>query len=119
LGRSKKLSAIRKRQWRIANPEWERTYRRAWLAKNRDKNRLYQRKYMLAAKEWLRRQKDRPCKDCGVRYPAYIMDFHHVRGRKLFGISAGIRRSPRAVIREIKKCDLICANCHRERTWGQ
>jgi hypothetical protein len=27
--------------------------------------------------------KARPCADCGVQYPPYIMDFDHVSGEKL------------------------------------
>jgi hypothetical protein len=45
------------------------------------------------------------------------MDFHHVRGKKLFNIGhAAIRHGYPATEREIAKCELICANCHRTRT---
>jgi hypothetical protein len=60
--------------------------------------------------------KDRPCEDCGVRYPPKAMDFDHVRGSKLAD-GPGMRRlSIPAVEAEIAKCDVVCVNCHRLRT---
>lgn len=66
----------------------------------------------------INRAKDRPCMDCGVRYPPYVMDFDHRPGTlKRFGISNALRFSIAEVIEEIDKCDLVCANCHRVRTY--
>lgn len=60
--------------------------------------------------------KSRPCADCGLSYPFYVMDFDH-REVKDFAISQAWRaRSWAAVMAEIEKCDVVCANCHRERT---
>lgn len=58
--------------------------------------------------------KNRPCIDCGLKYPPECMDFDHVRGKKLFTI--GERRRQSGLLAEIAKCDLVCANCHRIRT---
>ena len=58
------------------------------------------------------------CLDCEIAYPHYMMDFDHVRGRKRFEVSS-IRSfsSIEDLQIEIDKCDLICSNCHRHRTW--
>ena len=64
----------------------------------------------------IRKAKDKPCADCGQRYPSYVMDFDHVRGVKRFNIGAPGRRTAGVVAVEIAKCDVICANCHRIRT---
>jgi len=57
-----------------------------------------------------------PCKDCGQHLIPEAMDFDHL-GDKSFDISKGNRkRSWPAVLSEIAKCDLVCANCHRVRT---
>lgn len=58
------------------------------------------------------------CLDCEIVYPYYIFDFDHVRGKKTFNISeAGSRGVSMSRLREeLDKCDLVCANCHRERT---
>jgi hypothetical protein len=70
---------------------------------------------MTRKRDWLKSLKDRPCADCGVRYPFYVMDFDH-RGDKSFNIGAGRGRSLASLQAEVGKCDVVCANCHRERT---
>jgi hypothetical protein len=62
--------------------------------------------------------KSEPCKDCKVSYPPYVMDFDHVRGVKKFEIGAAVRVGApvEAVAAEILKCEVVCSNCHRERT---
>lgn len=59
-----------------------------------------------------------PCLDCKETFPHYIMDFDHVRGEKLGNIEVIAREgNEEKLLAEIAKCDLICANCHRHRTW--
>jgi hypothetical protein len=56
------------------------------------------------------------CSRCGYsKYPE-VLEFHHKDPRqKDFNISLkGHCRSWERVKNEIKKCDLLCANCHRE-----
>ena len=61
--------------------------------------------------------KEVPCADCGISYPSYIMDFDH-RGDKTFSIgSSRTRVSAARLLAEIAKCDVVCANCHRARTY--
>jgi len=62
--------------------------------------------------------KDRPCMDCGGRFPPVAMDFDHRPGEvKLDDISKLMQKaSNEALIAEMAKCDLVCANCHRVRT---
>lgn len=61
--------------------------------------------------------KNVPCTDCQRTFPAYVLDFDHVRGEKLFPIGREVGRATlSALIEEIEKCDVVCANCHRERT---
>jgi hypothetical protein len=64
-------------------------------------------------------KKSTPCADCGNNFEHYIMEFDHVRGKKLFEISRIGSRSIGTVRIEMKKCDLVCANCHRRRTFGK
>lgn len=66
----------------------------------------------------IRRAKDVPCADCGIRFPYYVMDFDHVDGDKRFNIGRGLSNwSLRDVEREIAKCEVVCANCHRIREY--
>ena len=58
--------------------------------------------------------KNVPCSDCGIQYPPYIMQFHHmVPSRKYKDISAVF--TVKALMREIEKCIILCANCHAVR----
>jgi len=59
------------------------------------------------------------CVDCLIDYPSYVLDFDHVRGTKRYNISAQLSNfgSIEALQKEIDKCDIVCANCHRHRTW--
>lgn len=63
----------------------------------------------------IRKSKNKPCTDCGIKYPYYVMDFDHVRGRKLLNLGAARCKPTRMVEAEIAKCDVVCANCHRKR----
>ena len=65
--------------------------------------------------------KKKPCMDCGVQYPYYVMDFdHRDRKTKLASINQMVNfhsYSKEKILVEIEKCDLVCANCHRIRTY--
>lgn len=41
-----------------------------------------------------------------------IFEFHHVRGVKDFSIGRVANRSWQLVCKELKKCVLLCSNCH-------
>ena len=59
--------------------------------------------------------RERPCMDCGERDPI-VLEFDHLADKK-FGVAAGLRTHRwEDVLREIDKCDVVCANCHRRRT---
>lgn len=61
--------------------------------------------------------KSRPSADCGIQYPYYVMDFDHRDGPlKEFSLNSVHRVTKRAILSEIAKCDVACANCHGERT---
>ncbi|MDQ3743355.1 MAG: hypothetical protein M3444_03130 [Acidobacteriota bacterium] len=46
------------------------------------------------------------------------MDFDHREGEtKIFEMNRVSYVSMRAIKQEIEKCDVVCANCHRERTY--
>ena len=59
------------------------------------------------------------CKKCC--YDKYVgaLEFHHINGKKDFGIAAkGYTRSWEKVKEELDKCILLCSNCHRETHGG-
>jgi NAD-dependent dihydropyrimidine dehydrogenase PreA subunit len=59
------------------------------------------------------------CTDCRTEHPYYVLQFDHLEGsEKVAGIHELIRYSTRdAVIAEIAKCEVVCANCHATRTF--
>ena len=71
--------------------------------------------------EFVRAQKDRPCADCGGRFHYAVMEFDHVRGAKLGNVATMAHKgvSLERLKTEIEKCELVCANCHRLRTWSR
>jgi len=56
------------------------------------------------------------CVRCGFAAHVSALEFHHRDpDSKEFGIAqGGILRSWAAILAEAAKCDLVCANCHRE-----
>ena len=56
------------------------------------------------------------CLICGYNKSPAALEFHHLdSSKKDFGISAqGYTRSWEKVKKELNKCVLLCANCHRE-----
>src|SRR3972149_2776712 len=64
--------------------------------------------------------KNIPCSDCGNTFPSYVMDFDHREGQKKLANIAhmSVRNwSLTKIQSEIEKCDIVCANCHRIRTF--
>ena len=58
------------------------------------------------------------CADCGYRKFACALDFDHRPGEiKLFPISRAAAHNRDAVMKEVAKCDILCATHHRERTY--
>jgi hypothetical protein len=98
-----------------------RAYRAKWAREHREKSRAWDRAHSTqkeaARRAWINALKRHPCKSCRKRYPPYVMQFDHVRGRKSFMVNTATRCSRAKILREIKKCDLVCANCHAKRTW--
>ena len=96
-------------------------YKREHYAANRDQYiaaaRARKRTIVAEPAAWLIRHfEENPCADCGEVDPL-VLEFDHGGADKLFNIAKGLRdRSWSSVLREIAKCDVVCANCHRRRT---
>jgi len=59
----------------------------------------------------LRREKGNRCVLCGYNEEPRILVFHHLRDKK-FGIGSNYYRSLDELREEVKKCILLCPNCH-------
>lgn len=57
------------------------------------------------------------CADCGYRAHHVALDFDHLPGTtKVRDIKRGQQLGWVALLEEIAKCEVVCANCHRVRT---
>lgn len=96
-------------------------YHRDWYHRNKDRiredKRAAQVKWRSKRLELIQELKSKPCTDCGMNYPHYVMDFDHLFN-KSFNISdRRYKVNTEELVAEIAKCEVVCANCHRERTY--
>lgn len=83
--------------------------------------REHYRKYLKKIRsEYLIKMLGGKCKSCGKQFPVGVFDFHHINPKaKKFSISLHmVNKSMEALVKEAKKCDLLCANCHRVLHFG-
>lgn len=101
------------------DPKVRSRYYKLWYKQNRKREIARIKKNQRSLKKLIRKSKEKPCADCGIQYPYYVMQFDHVRGKKMNMLSTMHLRFGRLqILKEIAKCDVVCANCHAERTWG-
>lgn len=107
----------------FADPEkrraYMRDYHRRWYTQNKAKHRAWD----VAIRDRLSKRVTeyklkRGCCECGYKKCAAALEFDHVRGEKLADISNMVQRRMgwEKLFAEIQKCEVVCANCHRERT---
>jgi hypothetical protein len=97
--------------------------------RNREaKRRHYQKNketYLARAKAqkaeqraFLNAVKSFPCLDCNVSYPPYVMHFDHRPEEEKLYEPATLANfgNWQKTVDEIMKCDVVCSNCHAERT---
>jgi hypothetical protein len=79
-----------------------------YIAKAAERRKKYQ-------KAWVEYKSKLSCQHCGENHPA-TFDFHHVeRGPENVKIFQLIKNgSYKKVYEELKKCVVLCANCHRK-----
>ena len=100
--------------------ECRRAYDRRYYAERGRVARLARtRARRSAARAWMDTLKEgRACADCGGSFPPYVMQWDHLPGHLKAGdlsVMVG-NRSRQTVLEELKKCELVCANCHVLRT---
>lgn len=95
-------------------------YNKTWYEKNKAKHKADAKrntqKYRDRYKALVFELKSVPCADCGGKFHPVAMDFDHVLDNKLWNISRMTAHSFDKLIDEIKKCEVVCSNCHRVRT---
>jgi len=132
--KNKNSIQIVKRKWREKNSEYLsnkfKEYRKIhrlklnqqvkkWAKNNLDKKRIHdnrrQKKNSLINKEIINQLKSKPCKDCNKIFPSQCMHFDHLKDKK-YNIGNIISHSTLKLNAEISKCEVVCGNCHANRT---
>ena len=114
-----KSRAEYQRQWRLKNPEKAKELHRRYHETHPDYQKQKNRTQYFRNYDYLVELKSTtPCKDCGVQFPHYVMEFdHRPEEVKLNTVAALARGSTRILKEEVAKCDIVCANCHSARTY--
>lgn len=106
-------------------PKWQtyckvcyNAYKKQHYLKNKDDYISKNREHRKTIIKWIQDYKSSfPCADCGQYFHFSAMDFDHLKDKK-FNISQGGRHgSIKTIQEEISKCEIVCSNCHRVRTW--
>lgn len=100
--------------------ECHKTLRKQHYEKNKEKVLEQVGRWRDEYVKWFENLKDKPCMDCGRTFPPYCLDFDHLRDKE-FTISKAFRYnwSKKRILKEIDKCELVCAVCHRIRTYNR
>lgn len=96
-------------------------YNKEWYANNKAPHKANVAKNnairLAEFKALVDEHKSSGCADCGKVYPSYVMDFDHLEDAVKVESVAKMRGwSMARVTEEIAKCEVVCSNCHRERT---
>jgi hypothetical protein len=82
------------------------------MARPNDTARAAKRRYIVARYKTLT-----GCTDCGYNEDARALEFDHLPGTEKLGTVASMMyKSWEKIKQEIRKCEVVCANCHSIRT---
>lgn len=78
------------------------------------KRRMSMEKFLAAVKSY-------PCQDCNTTWISYVMELDHLDSSiKVAAVSKLVKDGNWSkLVIEIMKCDLVCSNCHRIRTFNR
>ena len=95
------------------------SYDAAYFRAERSEVMATKRKRWKQLVDWHNKLKEsKPCADCGQYFHHAAMGWDHLPGSDKHNDVSNLRRiSRRAVLAEIEKCELVCANCHAVRSY--
>lgn len=98
-------------------------YQKAWYESHKTQHRAKVDAQRADKAAMIRKHKqESPCTDCGLHFHFAAMDFDHRPGEvKSFNLSqvGWSGYGYETIAAEMAKCDLVCSNCHRVRTWSR
>ncbi len=99
--------------------ETQRLYQQRYYRNHKPEFRTYIRDRRYRVKEWVDSLKNN-CERCGYDRCKAALEWHHRDStEKEHAISSMVRerRPHELILLEIKKCQLLCSNCHAEKHW--
>lgn len=100
-----------------SDPEKQKEAQHQHYLKNKGKYAEASRIARERKRELMKELKNGPCVDCGISYPYYVMHWDHIDTDKIADVSKLMAlKAWQTVLDEIAKCELVCSNCHAERT---
>lgn len=117
-GQREKERAARKEYYarnRDAEQKKAREYMRVYYAEHKDEMDAKNRGKYRKRRKWFDEQLARvQCSHCGLKDPE-CMDYHHVNpADKDYSITQMLAYSVARLEKEMAKCIVLCANCHRK-----
>lgn len=108
----------RKREYYNTHPEYRKNKlknNKQWQKNNREKRKEYFKKRYQKMKQFIDDYKlSKGCAICGYKKYAEVLEFHHNNRDKEFSIGGMKNYTLKKIKKEMEKCVLLCANCHRE-----
>lgn len=103
----------------ICKPCSNKKRKQAWNKEKKLHVNQYAYNRRLERKLWAIEYLGGCCSKCDIKYPHYVYDFHHIDPTtKETGIANLLLLTFEKLKIELDKCNLLCANCHREEHWG-
>ena len=91
--------------------------------RQREQIKEHNRKYKARIQQYLWDLKSStPCADCDKQYPYYVMQFDHIDEKTVKGGMGYMWKnkwSMEKVRAEVARCEIVCANCHAQRTFSR
>tara|TARA_R110002020_G_scaffold301877_1_gene517289 strand:+ start:60 stop:425 length:366 start_codon:yes stop_codon:yes gene_type:complete len=99
---------------------YQKQYSSKWYSRNAEKQKAKSRQRKRELRKWYDDIKSKTfCVSCGIsgKENTWMMEFHHrdenTKDKSLsYMISNGYGKE--SCLEEMKKCDILCANCHRK-----
>lgn len=107
-------------QYQSTCKECNKEYQKQHYKNNKNKYLIKAKIHREKIKEKIRKIKESaPCKDCNKYYHYCQMDFDHIsnKSNNISTMAGNDGRSWESIKKEISKCELVCSNCHRLRTF--
>ncbi len=93
-------------------------YRQWYYHQNKAKAKAHKKSYETRNKEFIQRYKKQcKCAKCGLSNKPYLLEFHHIDPSTKYKSVTDLQfnaYSMKLIKEEIRKCVMICRNCHME-----